>query len=230
MYNFRRERSLEDINKDIETIWRELQEIDKITRRDCQEDKQTTNLPQISDQELVIPSWRQRHQGPYSLGLSTPTPVRSSSIRQSRSIEKRNSSLPPPPKRNTSTKEEPNQPHSVEAKKTSSTKSTIWTFGDSSINDKENTINNSQKIVHEKTNEVETPVYSFVPTTETKPEASSPEKIKIEANGTGGRQSRSRTRNKKNEENSSSVKSRTASAFQQLWPQTYNSFQNRAVR
>ena len=31
-YSFRRERSLEDINKDIETIWRELQEIDKITR------------------------------------------------------------------------------------------------------------------------------------------------------------------------------------------------------
>ena len=222
---------MEDINKDIETIWRELQEIDKITRRDSQEDKQTTNLPQISDQELVIPSWRQRNTGSYHIGQSTPTPVRSSSIRQSRSIEKRNSSLPPV-HRNASNKEEIIKPTPVEAKKQSTPRSTIWTFGDSSLNDKENTINNSQKSVHNHPSPTEagkeTPVYSFVPKTETKPEASSPEKIKIEANGSGGRQSRSRTRNKKNEE--SSVKSRTASAFQQLWPQTYNSFQNRAVR
>ena len=33
-YSWRRERSMEDLHKDIETIWRELQEIDKMTRQD----------------------------------------------------------------------------------------------------------------------------------------------------------------------------------------------------
>ena len=38
-YTFRRERSLEDLNKDIATIWRELQEIDKITQPGAPEDR-----------------------------------------------------------------------------------------------------------------------------------------------------------------------------------------------
>ena len=38
-YTFRRERSLEDLNKDIATIWRELQEIDKITQPGAAEDR-----------------------------------------------------------------------------------------------------------------------------------------------------------------------------------------------
>ena len=38
-YTFRRERSLEDLNKDIATIWRELQEIDKITQPGTAEDR-----------------------------------------------------------------------------------------------------------------------------------------------------------------------------------------------
>jgi len=40
------------INKNIETIWKELQEIDKITRAT------STERGVLSDQELVIPSWR----------------------------------------------------------------------------------------------------------------------------------------------------------------------------
>ena len=31
-FSWRRERSMEDLHKDIETIWRELQEIDKLTQ------------------------------------------------------------------------------------------------------------------------------------------------------------------------------------------------------
>ena len=38
-FSFQRERSMEDINKDIETIWKELQEIDKITRGCNQNDR-----------------------------------------------------------------------------------------------------------------------------------------------------------------------------------------------
>ena len=31
-FTWRRERSMEDLHKDIQTIWRELQEIDKLTQ------------------------------------------------------------------------------------------------------------------------------------------------------------------------------------------------------
>jgi len=33
-YNFKRERSIEDIDKDIETIWKELQDLDRLPHRD----------------------------------------------------------------------------------------------------------------------------------------------------------------------------------------------------
>ena len=36
---YRRDRSIEDINKDIETIWKELQEIDKITHNGAQAER-----------------------------------------------------------------------------------------------------------------------------------------------------------------------------------------------
>ena len=42
-YSHRRERSIEDINKDIETIWKELQEIDKITRTGSQVERYINN-------------------------------------------------------------------------------------------------------------------------------------------------------------------------------------------
>ena len=47
-FGFRRERSLQDIDKDIETIWRELQELDKLpvggnqTSNNNQKDKQSS--------------------------------------------------------------------------------------------------------------------------------------------------------------------------------------------
>ena len=48
-FGFRRERSLQDIDKDIETIWRELQELDKLpvggnqTSNNNQKDKQSSH-------------------------------------------------------------------------------------------------------------------------------------------------------------------------------------------
>ena len=69
--------------------------------------------------------------------------------------------------------------------------------------------------------------YSFVPKKEIAPGASSPEFVNIESTSSiSSRQSRSRTR--KDDSNLVNGKTKT-SAFQQLWPQTYNSFQNRAV-
>jgi len=68
-YSFRRERSMEDIDKDIATLWRELQDLDKqpesknrksenkTTKRPSSDDAHPSPLP-LSEQELVIPSWR----------------------------------------------------------------------------------------------------------------------------------------------------------------------------
>ena len=63
-------------------------------------------------------------------------------------------------------------------------------------------------------------VFSFVPVTDSAPQASSPEVTRVDS-----RQSRPRVRT---EEPRGERRSRL-SAFQQIWPQTYNSFQNRAV-
>merc|ERR1719270_2084870 len=68
--------------------------------------------------------------------------------------------------------------------------------------------------------------YSFVPKKEIAPGASSPEFVNIESTSSvSSRQSRSRTR--KDDSKLANGKTKT-SAFHQLWPQTYNSFQNRA--
>lgn len=50
----RRERSLQDIDKDIETIWRELQELDKLP---LDRPSSTAPLP-LSEQHLLSPPWR----------------------------------------------------------------------------------------------------------------------------------------------------------------------------
>ena len=111
----------------------------------------------------------------------------------------------------------------IDSSKTSSNKSngraTIWDFP------------SPEKPLIQKTDEIPITVkkvqdsnYSFIPKTETKPGASKAQVINIETS----RQSRSRTRNNANVEQKKESKSKT-SAFQNLWPQTYNSFQNRAV-
>jgi len=70
-YSFRRERSLEDIDKDIATIWKELQELDQLPesksklstnkaspRISAKPDSAKAAPVPLSEQELVIPSWR----------------------------------------------------------------------------------------------------------------------------------------------------------------------------
>jgi len=51
----KRERSLQDIDKDIETIWRELQELDKLPADGA---SSSTAPPTLSEQHLVSPPWR----------------------------------------------------------------------------------------------------------------------------------------------------------------------------
>ena len=51
----KRERSLQDIDKDIETIWRELQELDKLP---ADGSSSSTAPPTLSEQHLVSPPWR----------------------------------------------------------------------------------------------------------------------------------------------------------------------------
>jgi len=51
----KRERSLQDIDKDIETIWRELQELDKLP---ADGPSSSTAPPTLSEQHLVSPPWR----------------------------------------------------------------------------------------------------------------------------------------------------------------------------
>merc|ERR1712012_33599 len=51
----KRERSLQDIDKDIETIWRELQELDKLPTDGA---TSSTAPPTLSEQQLVSPPWR----------------------------------------------------------------------------------------------------------------------------------------------------------------------------
>ena len=172
----------------------------------------------------MIPSWRQRHTRSYFTDHTSHS--RTSSVRNT---EKRNSSLPPPSHTTSS-----NINQETENKKPSH-RSTIWSFGTSNLtndneekNNSDNSVGSNKENIGEDDSQQKQKLYSFVPKTETKPEASSPEIIKIDSNGSSSeRQSRSRTRNS---DKNNSVKSRTASAFQQLWPQTYNSFQNRAVR
>eukprot|EP00092_Neocalanus_flemingeri_P033900 GFUD01036864.1.p1 GENE.GFUD01036864.1~~GFUD01036864.1.p1 ORF type:complete len:1534 (+),score=418.92 GFUD01036864.1:96-4697(+) len=61
---FKRERSLQDIDKDIETIWKELQELDqpqedKNTQRRSRNHERPPSAPvPLSEQTLVTPSWR----------------------------------------------------------------------------------------------------------------------------------------------------------------------------
>jgi hypothetical protein len=50
-YAFRRERSMEDIDKDIETIWKELQELDKLPRS---EDRMAEN---IKVERYLLSTW-----------------------------------------------------------------------------------------------------------------------------------------------------------------------------
>ena len=57
----RRERSLQDIDKDIETIWRELQELDKLP---LDRPSSTAPLP-LSEQHLVSP-----REGSHCTGFS----------------------------------------------------------------------------------------------------------------------------------------------------------------
>ena len=67
-------------------------------------------------------------------------------------------------------------------------------------------------------------VFSFVPSVDSAPQPSSPEVIRVDSgSGSESRQSRAR-----GEPGQGERRSRLA-AFQQIWPQTYNSFQNRAV-
>jgi len=66
-YTYRRERSLQDIDKDIETIWKELQELDSLPVDDSTEpsesrggDRPPSAPPSLSHQNLVTPPWRIR--------------------------------------------------------------------------------------------------------------------------------------------------------------------------
>ena len=62
-------------------------------------------------------------------------------------------------------------------------------------------------------------VFSFVPATNSAPQPSSPEVIRVDSEPRQSRQSRGEGQERRSR----------LSAFQQIWPQTYNSFQNRAV-
>lgn len=74
---FQRERSLQDIDKDIETIWRELQELDKLpvgptpptvtpattsATNSKASDRPPSAPPSLSQQNLVTPPWRIRNR------------------------------------------------------------------------------------------------------------------------------------------------------------------------
>jgi len=68
-YTYRRERSLQDIDKDIETIWKELQELDSLPVDDATEpsesrggDRPPSAPPCLSHQNLVTPPWRIRNR------------------------------------------------------------------------------------------------------------------------------------------------------------------------
>ena len=62
-------------------------------------------------------------------------------------------------------------------------------------------------------------VFSFVPATNSAPQPSSPEVVRVHSDPRQSRQSRAEGQERRSR----------LSAFQQIWPQTYNSFQNRAV-
>jgi len=60
-YNFKRERSIEDIDKDIETIWKELQDLDRLPHRDRRKSSDSIHSEHpLADQNLVIPSWKRK--------------------------------------------------------------------------------------------------------------------------------------------------------------------------
>ena len=135
-----------------------------------------------------------------------------------------------------------------------SRKSTIWDYGPSDTSDGGRvTVSSARAGAGDNGEEGSSgPRYSFVPTLATAPGACSAEVIKLQSKpGSGSsRQSRARTRQGHDAAATTSTtgtatattttstasttttvpasKSRM-SALQQLWPQTYNSFQNRAV-
>jgi len=57
----RRERSLQDIDKDIETIWKELQELDTLP---TDRSRHPSSPPPLSEQHLVSPPWRRSGSQP----------------------------------------------------------------------------------------------------------------------------------------------------------------------
>jgi len=73
---FKRERSLQDIDKDIETIWRELQELDKpdmaneINPERTSRNSNRSQTP-LSEQVLVTPSWRSPTPPPQTRSVRT---------------------------------------------------------------------------------------------------------------------------------------------------------------
>ena len=165
---------MEDINKDIETIWKELQEIDKITRAPSTERwgrttlqrwhleiifRGSSELPPLSEQELVIPSWRSADSA-------------STSYRES--FRRRNGSLPPRGKSSAVGSSPSVSRYSYTAR---APRSTIWDYNFSN-----GKLSTEERQKH----------FSFLPTTETKPAASTAEKVTLTS--AEGRQSRPRTR------------------------------------
>ena len=67
----RHERSLQDIDKDIDTIWRELQQLDR--EWEGKSDSRPPSAPApLWEQELVRPSWRDSHHAPRPHTASQP--------------------------------------------------------------------------------------------------------------------------------------------------------------
>ena len=193
------------------------------------------DLPELSDQQLVIPSWRSRDLNRGYNSLYRRPSINRNTVNNNYSDKRRNVSLPP--SRPTDVNQAPNQNQNEAHQRITSpdvtrnekrgrpSRSTIWDFpGENNIQPEQ--VQSSPKPnnpLPEKVNGN----YSFVPKKEIAPGASSPEFVNIESTSSiSSRQSRSRTR--KDDSNLVNGKTKT-SAFQQLWPQTYNSFQNRAV-
>ena len=103
------------------------------------------------------------------------------------------------------------------------TRSTIWDYKQPQVKSEPEAAATRTEVSTEEKCSNGNGVFSFVPSVDSAPQPSSPEVIRVDSGSASeSRQSRARAGGQ------GERRSRLA-AFQQIWPQTYNSFQNRAV-
>jgi len=195
-YSFQRERSMEDIDKDIKTIWKELQDLDNLPKIKDRRPKITERPeqpapPLLSEQELVIPSWR------------TPTPPSSKKVTVANNVQKSfyNSVTPRP------------RPVS------SSSPRTIWDSPETVENRSNSSLSQYKTIPTPSTH------FSFLPKADTKPGSITPIIVNVSTR-TSRSAIKEKRSNKEPSEVSSLKPERSKSMPKQNteWPQCYNSF------